>query len=240
MMTDPHGAQPDHGRYTLTCVSCGQPFQAQRRNAQTCSERCRKRLIRGHFALPPSTGRTHDPGRVLYRQDSPDRLVYVLYRGTLSVVDVIEVTRKGMVAKGAFAGRRLIDLIKTADERGWLVYKRRPDGWYAAEWNDGRIVLCGPQAKLPGSQQIDIEASPTSTRNWSSEAAFSGEPFTFTDDTIGGRKWRVHDGWLECAAMVPNGWKQVAPAATIEQLNAWVAWLSGARPSRTVAPPPAS
>ena len=54
----------------------------------------------------------------------------------------------------------------------------------------------------------------------------SGEPFTFSEDTIDGRRWRVVDGWLECEAM--GGWKAVFEVADGVELARRLAWLSGA------------
>jgi len=53
-----------------------------------------------------------------------------------------------------------------------------------------------------------------------------GEPFTFPEDTIDGRHWRVVDGWLECEAM--GGWKAVSEVADGAELAMRFAWLSGA------------
>ena len=62
-----------------------------------------------------------------------------------------------------------------------------------------------------------------------------GEPFTFPEDTIDGRRWRVADGWLECEAM--GGWKRVFEVADSTDLARRLAWLSGANIVTAVALP---
>jgi hypothetical protein len=61
------------------------------------------------------------------------------------------------------------------------------------------------------------------------QPTMSGRPFTLEGDTIHGRKWKVDDGWLRCEAMVPGGWKPVFAVADVAELNAALAWLSGAQ-----------
>jgi len=70
------------------------------------------------------------------------------------------------------------------------------------------------------------DTSRASTRPQSSQSRTSGEPFTFSEDTIEGRRWRVVDGWLECEAM--GGWKRVFEVADDTDLVRRLAWLSGA------------
>lgn len=57
-------------------------------------------------------------------------------------------------------------------------------------------------------------------------ARMDGESFTFDQDPITHRQWRVLDGWLECEAMVLDGWKRVFKIATPTDLARRLAWLS--------------
>jgi hypothetical protein len=59
-----------------------------------------------------------------------------------------------------------------------------------------------------------------------SDPRLGGAHFTFPEDTIDGRRWRVVDGWLECEAMV--GWRRVFEVADSTELTLRLAWLSGA------------
>jgi|KBSMisStaDraftv2_1062788.scaffolds.fasta_scaffold1018046_2 hypothetical protein len=133
--------------YTLTCVSCGQEFEAKRRQVATCSERCRKRLQRGVRAPTPQNA---ELGHVLVCPDAPGERVYMLYRGTLGLADRVVVGEHGLVTDGPYKGRRIRELLISAYEHGWLAYRHRPDGWYSAEWWPERktVALCGP-CQLP-------------------------------------------------------------------------------------------
>jgi hypothetical protein len=101
--------------------------------------------------------------------------------------------------------------------------------------------LCSPRCRKAasrrgeGGQEGDVtdnlmdDASDTcraSTRPQSGKSRTSGGPFTFCEDTIDGRRWRVVDGWLECEAM--GGWKRVFEIADSTDLARRLAWLSGA------------
>jgi hypothetical protein len=78
------------------------------------------------------------------------------------------------------------------------------------------------QSEIPDS----VTEAPTDT-----QPTMSGRPFTLEGDTIHGRKWKVTDGWLRCEAngMVEGGWKPVFAVADVADLNAAIAWLSGAQ-----------
>lgn len=65
-----------------------------------------------------------------------------------------------------------------------------------------------------------------SMRPQSGQSRMSGESFTFSEDTIAGRRGRVVDRWLECEAM--GGWKRVLEIADSTDLARRLAWLSGA------------
>jgi len=65
-----------------------------------------------------------------------------------------------------------------------------------------------------------------STRPRSGQSHTSGEAFTFSEDTIAGRLWRVVDGWLECEAT--GGWQRVLEVTDSTNLARRLAWLSGA------------
>jgi hypothetical protein len=69
------------------------------------------------------------------------------------------VGRRGKITGGPFAGLSIGEMLGSAAREGWLAYKRRPDGWYSAEWWPERksIALCGPLAGLP-------EPAPGTTR----------------------------------------------------------------------------
>jgi hypothetical protein len=57
-----------------------------------------------------------------------------------------------------------------------------------------------------------------------------GQPFTFADDTIPGRRWRVVAGHLQCEAL--GGWKDVFEVGDSAALDRALAWLSGNRTSK--------
>jgi hypothetical protein len=79
--------------------------------------------LRGHRALPPLRG-----------AESAGERTYALYRGPGLKPEVLTIDRLGRITKGAYSGVRIVELLKTAADRGWLAYRRRADGWYSAEW----------------------------------------------------------------------------------------------------------
>jgi hypothetical protein len=134
--------------YRMTCVACGAPFEARRRDAAYCSGSCQKRAKRGHPA-------SEMPGRDLgHSLPAPVPIAvgfYVLYRGRLDRPEVLPVTRTGEITGGPFAGRTIGEMLRTAAREGWLVFKRMPGSWFAAEWWPERksIALCGPLGAPP-------------------------------------------------------------------------------------------
>jgi hypothetical protein len=54
----------------------------------------------------------------------------------------------------------------------------------------------------------------------------NGQPFTFDEDTIPGRKWRVAEGWLQVEVM--GGHTRIFEIADSTDLARRLAWLSGA------------
>jgi hypothetical protein len=83
--------------------------------------------------------------------DPAGERVYRLYRGRLDRAEDMVVGRFGVIASGSLQGIRIRDMLQAAAREGWLAYRRRPDGWYSAEWADGRIALCGPVKRLSGA-----------------------------------------------------------------------------------------
>ena len=56
---------------------------------------------------------------------------------------------------GPFKGRNPSDIAQVAHGKGWLLYRRREDGWYSAEWWPERkvVALCGP-CRLPHEDSV--------------------------------------------------------------------------------------
>ena len=145
--------------YDLNCLSCGKPFEACQRNARTCSHRCARRLREGVRVAPTSDVLHQDHSRSLSastdtslptpRQggEVPNR-TFAIVRARHAPAEAVIIDRLGRITKGAFTGVRIGDLLRTAAKQGWFAYRRRPDGWYAAEWWPERktITLCGPCA----------------------------------------------------------------------------------------------
>jgi hypothetical protein len=134
--------------YKPTCLVCGTAFQASRRDAKTCSKRCRNALRSG--AELRSMGKA-DVLTSLPQQAGSQTGSDALYRGRLDRADMLVVDRYGQIVSGYLTGRTLREVLQTAAREGWLAYRHRPDGWYSAEWADGRIALCGPAKGLPGA-----------------------------------------------------------------------------------------
>ena len=134
---------------TLNCAACGRAFEAKQRNRTTCSKACAQRLRRGtpsadmgeaswlHSCTAPEDG------------ERPSGRVYRLYRGRLDRFDDLTVGEDGRIVSGYLRGAKLREILQTAAREGWLAYRHRPDGWYTAEWANGRIALCGPYARTP-------------------------------------------------------------------------------------------
>jgi hypothetical protein len=138
--------------YTLVCQSCGELFQAVRRHAKTCSKRCRNRLRLGSALPDNQTPKALTSSAAPPANGGGFERVYALYRGRLDQVDMLSVNRLGLITSGVFAGLSLREVLQTAAREGWLAYRRRPDGWYSAEFADGHIALCGPVKSLPGAR----------------------------------------------------------------------------------------
>ena len=144
----------------LLCASCGRPFDARRRDARTCSKICAQRLRRGARAAAPSEAdqlrraealsdahqadRLHDL-TAAPSEKSPSERTYAIGRGPAAKIEMLTIDRLGRITTGPFSGVRIGDLMQTAAKQGWLAWRRRADGWYAAEWCPERktIALCG-------------------------------------------------------------------------------------------------
>jgi hypothetical protein len=100
--------------------------------------------------------------KVLISQTCPDgsqtpyERVYTLYRGRLDRADMMTVDRYGVIINGYLKGRTLREVLQTAAREGGLAYRQRPDGWYSAEWAEGRIALCGPVRALPSTHTVEL------------------------------------------------------------------------------------
>jgi hypothetical protein len=165
--------------YTLSCTVCGTPFQASRRDALACSNRCRMRRKDGGRPTvrnPDTSDRDLGPSSASRAPLLPPSGVrcYVLLRGPGAAPDVLALDKSGRVEWGAFVGRTIVELIKTAADKGWLAWRRRDDGWYATEWcpEHKTITLCGP-IPLPGILQQPIAAE--GGMRATSAAAFPGQ-----------------------------------------------------------------
>jgi hypothetical protein len=149
----------DVRRFSVNCLSCGKPFQSRYRTTKACSQRCRDRL-RGSTLSDYQDASIRACSASIYTPGQASQRVYCLYRGRLDRLEEFGVDRYGGIASGVYAGCRLRDILQTATREGWLAYRRRLDGWYSAEWADGRIVLCGPVKSLPGTAQALTLESP--------------------------------------------------------------------------------
>ena len=152
------GEHPPRRTYDFACVVCGTQFQAHRRNARCCSKRCMNRLASrgvnaGGATAPDSLSSPLLPATVSdcaastgHSEEVEERArTYALFR-CLGPPEILTINARGLVVSGQLARLRLVDLLKTATDKGWLAYRRRPDGWYAAERNPERktIALSGP------------------------------------------------------------------------------------------------
>ena len=72
------------------------------------------------------------------------------------------INRLGRIATSSFSGVPIDDLMQTAAKQGWLAWRRRADGWYAAEWCPKRkaIALCGPCASPRSARSALAGPSP--------------------------------------------------------------------------------
>ncbi len=164
------GTSAAKAKYDLNCLVCGVPFQAGRRDARACSNRCTKRLQRGGRVpeiaamkadSPPNTPNDdlgHDLPAPRYRE-TPSERTYAIYRALGSRPEMFAIDHRGRIKSGAFSGVTIGDLLRTAARQGWLAYRHRPDGWYSAEWCSERktIALCGP-CELPGASATSAPA----------------------------------------------------------------------------------
>jgi hypothetical protein len=173
--------------YHMRCATCGKGFTASRRNAQFCSDRCRQKMrYEGGPLSDMGSAETEVSLPVLRVLGGASDRVYALYRGRLDQAETLIVGDRGIVTGGYLAGRTIGDVLRTAAREGWLAYRRRPDGWYSAEWADGRIALCGARARpclvalalSTGGKRTDlptlVQAGPKSLR----ETPISSSDFT--------------------------------------------------------------
>jgi hypothetical protein len=164
--------------YEMTCAACGAPFTAKRRHANYCSQRCQQRMKYEGGMLYHGEAKKHEPCTPLAGSDEASKRLYRLYRGRLDRFDEFIVGDHGAIVSGYLCGRTLREVMQTAAREGWLAYRRRPDGWYSAEWADGRIALCGPRqlVKVP-NPSFEADGAPSQrARHEKSRAADLSTP----------------------------------------------------------------
>ena len=78
-------------------------------------------------------------------EKAPSERTYAIGRGPAAKIEMLAIDRLGRITTGSFSGIRIGDLMQTAAKQGWLAWRCRADGWYAAEWCPERktIGLCG-------------------------------------------------------------------------------------------------
>ena len=132
--------------YQLTCIGCGRPFTAQRRDAKTCSRRCRNRIAaHGYHPLEgaadsreASECAASDPLAFLPPPAIPDSASKG--RTYLDHQNVVQergwrgscLMSSAGSSKAAFYQTTNWRACQDRQSRSWPMWRRRDDGWYSA------------------------------------------------------------------------------------------------------------